>query len=139
MRPLPAPNPRPLRCASWDSEHQVVVMFGGEGSNDGTQVYDPATNTWTAQSFPAAPVPSVFGRTGAVTPQAGDYTAAQVGALADSGSNGVIKRTAANVTTAAAASDVTPSLSARRRSAGRRARACASQRSPWNPAKNTMP
>jgi hypothetical protein len=48
MRPLPTANPRPLRCASWDDEHQVVVMFGGEGSNEGTQVYDPATNAWTA-------------------------------------------------------------------------------------------
>jgi hypothetical protein len=47
LRPLPAPSPRPLRCASWDSDNQVVVLFGGEGSSEGTWVYDPYTNTWT--------------------------------------------------------------------------------------------
>lgn len=47
MRPLPAPNPRPLRCAAWDSDHGFVVLFGGEGSQDGTVIYDPHLNTWT--------------------------------------------------------------------------------------------
>src|SRR5262249_12392426 len=47
LRPLPAPVVSPLRCASWDSDHQVVVVFGGEGGPDGVQVYDPHTNTWT--------------------------------------------------------------------------------------------
>jgi hypothetical protein len=47
MRPLPSPNPRPLRCASWDWHHTVVVLFGGEGSSDGTLVYDPYRNSWT--------------------------------------------------------------------------------------------
>jgi hypothetical protein len=47
MRPLPAPRVAPLRCASWDSDHGVAVVFGGEGSNEGTLVYDPWTNTWT--------------------------------------------------------------------------------------------
>src|SRR5262249_39765857 len=28
LRPLPAPALRPLRCASWDAEHQVAVVFG---------------------------------------------------------------------------------------------------------------
>lgn len=46
MRPVPALHPRPLRCASWDSDHQVIVLFGGEGSNDGTIVYDPYDNSW---------------------------------------------------------------------------------------------
>ena len=46
MRPVPTLHPRPLRCASWDSDHQVVVIFGGEGSNDGTIVYDPYENSW---------------------------------------------------------------------------------------------
>jgi hypothetical protein len=46
LRPAPAPHPSPLRCASWDSHHQVVVIFGGEGSTDGTLVYDPYGNTW---------------------------------------------------------------------------------------------
>ena len=47
VRPLPTPSPRPLRCATWDSDNQVVVLFGGEGSNEGTLVYDPYINTWT--------------------------------------------------------------------------------------------
>jgi hypothetical protein len=47
MRPYPTPNPRPLRCAAWDSDHQVIVLFGGEGSSEGTLVYDPYTNAWT--------------------------------------------------------------------------------------------
>jgi hypothetical protein len=46
LRPLPAPVVRPLRCASWDAEHQVAVLFGGEGSDEDTHVYDPYTNTW---------------------------------------------------------------------------------------------
>lgn len=47
MRPIPTVSPKPLRCAAWDAEHQVIVMFGGEGSREGTCVYDPWTNTWT--------------------------------------------------------------------------------------------
>jgi hypothetical protein len=47
LRPAPTPHPAPLRCASWDSHHQVAIVFGGEGSNDGTLAYDPYTNTWT--------------------------------------------------------------------------------------------
>jgi hypothetical protein len=45
-RPVPAPQPAPLRCASWDSDCQVAVIFGGEGASYGTIVYDPYTNTW---------------------------------------------------------------------------------------------
>ena len=45
-RPAPAPRVAPLRCASWDSDFNVVVVFGGEGSREGTLVYDPYTNTW---------------------------------------------------------------------------------------------
>ena len=45
-RPAPAPRVAPLRCASWDADHQVAVVFGGEGSREGTLVYDPYTNTW---------------------------------------------------------------------------------------------
>jgi hypothetical protein len=55
MRPAPAPRVSPLRCASWDSDHQVVVVFGGEGNQEGTQVYDPYTNTWTRMSPPKEP------------------------------------------------------------------------------------
>src|SRR5262249_37290071 len=47
MRPVPSPRTGPLRCASWDSDNEVVVVFGGEGIQEGTVVYDPYTNTWT--------------------------------------------------------------------------------------------
>ena len=46
-RPLPAPALAPLRCAAWDGDHDVVVVFGGEGSREGTLVYDPYVNAWT--------------------------------------------------------------------------------------------
>ncbi len=46
LRPMPAPRLAPLRCASWDSDEQVVVVFGGEGSQEGTLVYDPSGNEW---------------------------------------------------------------------------------------------
>jgi hypothetical protein len=57
LRPLPAPHPRPLRCASWDSDHEVVVIFGGEGSHEGTLIYDPYANTWTWPKPSAEPAP----------------------------------------------------------------------------------
>jgi fibronectin type 3 domain-containing protein len=56
-RPLPAPRVAPLRCASWDSEFQVAVIFGGEGSNEGTLVYDPYTNTWHKLNPKVQPAP----------------------------------------------------------------------------------
>jgi hypothetical protein len=46
MRPLPAPRLAGLRCAAWDSDQQVVVVFGGEGGRDGTVIYDPWRNEW---------------------------------------------------------------------------------------------
>src|SRR5262249_30108313 len=55
MRAVPAPRTAPLRCASWDSDHQVAVVFGGEGSNEGTIVYDPHANTWTRMNPPKQP------------------------------------------------------------------------------------
>ncbi len=50
LRPVPAPRVSPLRCASWDSDAQVVVLFGGEGNREGTVVYDPYANTWTTMN-----------------------------------------------------------------------------------------
>jgi len=47
LRPAPAPKVTGLRCASWDSDAQVIVIFGGEGNQEGTVVYDPHSNTWT--------------------------------------------------------------------------------------------
>lgn len=55
LRPLPAPHVRPLRCASWDSDLEVIVVFGGEGSHDGTVVYDPWLNTWKSMRPPEEP------------------------------------------------------------------------------------
>jgi hypothetical protein len=46
MRPLPAPRLAPYRGASWDSDQQVAVVFGGEGSHEGTLIYDPWRNEW---------------------------------------------------------------------------------------------
>ena len=57
MRPLPAPRLAPYRCASWDSNEQVVVVFGGEGSNEGTLLYDPARNEWQWQKPNPEPAP----------------------------------------------------------------------------------
>jgi hypothetical protein len=45
-RPLPTPKVHPLRCASWDSDAQVIVVFGGEGGSEGTWTYDPYLNLW---------------------------------------------------------------------------------------------
>jgi hypothetical protein len=56
-RPVPAPRVAPLRCASWDSDYQVAVIFGGEGSNEGTLVYDPYTNTWHKLNPNVQPAP----------------------------------------------------------------------------------
>ena len=50
MRSVPTPRPAPLRCASWDSDQQVAVIFGGEGGQDGTIVYDPYDNSWKRMS-----------------------------------------------------------------------------------------
>lgn len=47
LRPVPEPSVGILRCASWDSDHGVAVVFGGEGRREGTVVFDPYTNTWT--------------------------------------------------------------------------------------------
>jgi hypothetical protein len=55
LRPLPEPHLGPLRCASWDADHEVIVVFGGEGSQEGTLVYDPYTNTWTRRHPPQQP------------------------------------------------------------------------------------
>ncbi len=55
LRPLPAPHVSGLRCASWDSDEQVMVLFGGEGNREGTVVYDPHSNTWTRMNPPAEP------------------------------------------------------------------------------------
>ena len=61
MRSVPAPRLGPLRCASWDTEHRVVVVFGGEGSNEGTLVYDPYDNSWKRMQPKVQPAPRSAG------------------------------------------------------------------------------
>jgi hypothetical protein len=50
-------------------------------ANNQVLTYDSGSSKWVNQAAPSAPVSSVFGRTGSVVAQSGDYTAAQVGAL----------------------------------------------------------
>src|SRR5262249_36159344 len=45
----------PLRCAAWDVDNQVVVVFGGEGVQEGTVVFDPYVNAWTRLKPAAQP------------------------------------------------------------------------------------
>ena len=56
MRPYPSPYPQSLRCASWDTDLQVLVLFGGESSSEGTWIYHPRTNTWTDMAPPQEPM-----------------------------------------------------------------------------------
>jgi hypothetical protein len=55
MRPLPAPAVAPLRCASWDSDEQVALVFGGEGGPRETMAYDPHRNEWRWLKPPMQP------------------------------------------------------------------------------------
>lgn len=41
-------------------------------------IYDSASGNWENGAVPSAPISSVFGRTGAITAQTGDYTTSQV-------------------------------------------------------------
>ena len=61
MRPVPTQHPRPLRAASWDSDREVIVVFGGEGSNDGTIAYDPYDNSWKRMFAKQEPAPRSAG------------------------------------------------------------------------------
>lgn len=55
LRPFPTVPLAPLRCASWDADEEVAVVFGGEGSSAGTLTYDPYTNSWTQMKPPKQP------------------------------------------------------------------------------------
>jgi len=55
MRPLPAPHVAPLRCATWDSDEDVVLVFGGEGGPRETMAYDPHRNEWRWLKPPVQP------------------------------------------------------------------------------------
>jgi hypothetical protein len=62
MRPLPAPHVAPLRCASWNSDEQVVVVFGGEGGPRETLTYDPHRNEWRWMKPKSQPEPRSGGQ-----------------------------------------------------------------------------
>lgn len=47
-------------------------------ANGEVLIYDSASGNWENGAVPSAPVSSVFGRTGAITAQTGDYTTSQV-------------------------------------------------------------
>lgn len=64
--------------APLDSSSKLLTANLGAGTADATH-YLRGDQTWA--TLPSAPVSSVFGRTGAVTAQANDYTFSQVGAL----------------------------------------------------------
>lgn len=61
-KPLPEPGIGALHAASWDSDHQVVVVFGGQGTQEGTHIYDPWTNTWTTRRSAVEPAPRSAGQ-----------------------------------------------------------------------------
>jgi hypothetical protein len=62
MRPLPAPHVAPLRCATWDSDEQVALVFGGEGGPKETLAYDPHRNEWRWLKPPFQPEPRSGGQ-----------------------------------------------------------------------------
>lgn len=67
-------------------------------ANNQVLTYNTITGKWSNQTPSSATVSSVFGRTGAVAAQSGDYTAAQVGALP--GTDDLAAIAAVNPTTA---------------------------------------
>ncbi len=62
MRPLPAPHVAGLRCATWDSDEQVALVFGGEGGPKETLAYDPHRNEWRWMKPSAQPEPRSGGQ-----------------------------------------------------------------------------
>lgn len=62
MRPLPAPHVAPLRSATWDSDEDVALVFGGEGGPRETMAYDPHRNEWRWLKPPVQPEPRSGGQ-----------------------------------------------------------------------------
>jgi hypothetical protein len=62
MRPLPAPHLAPLRCASWDSDEDAALVFGGEGGPRETLAYDPHRNEWRWMKPASQPEPRSGGQ-----------------------------------------------------------------------------
>ena len=64
--------------SSLASDSDVAIVSPSSGQ---VLTYNSSANKWENEALPPAPVTSVFGRTGAITAQLGDYTSTQVGAL----------------------------------------------------------
>jgi hypothetical protein len=62
MRPLPAPRVSPLRCATWDTDQDVALVFGGEGGPRETLAYDAHRNEWRWLKPPFQPEPRSGGQ-----------------------------------------------------------------------------
>ena len=60
MRPIPWVPCSPGRGAAYDHHNGVVVVFAGEGNNEGTNVYDLYTNTWTRLKPGKEPEPRCY-------------------------------------------------------------------------------
>ncbi|MEX0704164.1 MAG: hypothetical protein WD069_18845 [Planctomycetales bacterium] len=60
-KPLPEAGIGALHSTSWDDDHQVAVVFGGQGTQPGTHIYDPWTNTWTTRRTADEPAPRSAG------------------------------------------------------------------------------
>ena len=58
-----------------ESLNDVVITSIADGE---VLIYNSASSQWENGAIPSAPITSVFGRTGAVTAQTGDYTTSQV-------------------------------------------------------------
>jgi hypothetical protein len=68
----------PANALSLAGSTDVTITSPSDGQ---ALVYSASGSKWVNQTPPSAPVASIFGRTGTITAQSGDYTAAQVGAL----------------------------------------------------------
>jgi hypothetical protein len=68
----------PANALSLAGSTDVTITSPSDGQ---ALIYSASGGKWTNQTPPSAPVASIFGRTGTITAQSGDYTAAQVGAL----------------------------------------------------------
>jgi hypothetical protein len=62
LRPLPAPRLAPLRCATWDTDEDVALVFGGEGGPRETVAYDAHRNEWRWLKPPTQPEPRSGGQ-----------------------------------------------------------------------------
>ena len=64
-----------ISLSDLDDLQNVTITSVADGE---ALVFDSATTSWVNSALPSAPVSSVFGRTGSITAQSGDYTTSQV-------------------------------------------------------------